>query len=146
MRSAEVIKTQMMFGVSRDGGAFEWAGDGLRNVFCQPRRVFDLDTWRMLSDIMRFNACTVRVLAENDDVSIGEYLQREDYSSRFRDDYLIVSVLTPSLLSLISFFALLCIVAHDGRGVPGVPRQMYAPSTSRRKRRYDSCTTTTCCK
>jgi predicted NAD/FAD-binding protein len=43
----------------------------------------------MLFDIMRFNACAVRALAESDDLSIGEYLQREGYSSRFRDDYLI---------------------------------------------------------
>jgi predicted NAD/FAD-binding protein len=95
----------MTFSVSRDGGAFEWAGDGLRSVFCQPWRVFDLGMWRILFDIMRFNACAVRVLAENDDVSIGEYLQREGYSSRFRDDYLIVSFLFPILfhLSLISF-------------------------------------------
>ena len=98
-----MIKTQMTFSVSRDGGAFEWAGDGLRSVLCQPRRVFDLSMWRMLFDIMRFNACAVRVLAENDDVSIGEYLQRKGYSSRFRDDYLIVSFLTPFLLSLIFF-------------------------------------------
>ena len=103
----------MTFSVSRDGGAFEWAGDGLRSVFCQPQRVFDLGMWRMLFDIMRFNACAVRVLAQNDDVSIGEYLQKEGYSSRFKDDYLIVSFLIPFLLSLISF----SFVAHDGRSV-----------------------------
>jgi len=79
----------MTFSVSRDSGAFEWAGDGLRSVFCQPWRVFDLGMWRMLFDIMRFNACAVLIFAEDDDVSIGEYLQREGYSSRFRDDYLI---------------------------------------------------------
>ncbi|KAF8490829.1 hypothetical protein F5888DRAFT_1637936 [Russula emetica] len=88
-RSVEVIKSQNTFSVSRDGGAFEWAGYGLRSVFCQPRRVFDLGMWRMLFDILRFNACAVRVLAECDDLSIGEYLQREGYSSRFRDDNLI---------------------------------------------------------
>jgi predicted NAD/FAD-binding protein len=85
----------MTFSVSRDGGALEWAGDGLRSVFCQPRRVFDLGIWRMLFDIMRFNACAVRVLSEKDDggdLSIGEYLRREGYSSQFRDDYLIVCV------------------------------------------------------
>jgi predicted NAD/FAD-binding protein len=83
----------MTFSVSRDGGAFEWAGDGLRSVFCQLRRVFDVGMWRMLFDILRFNACAVRVLTEDDgdgDVSIGEYLRREGYSSRFEDDYLIV--------------------------------------------------------
>ena len=92
--------TQMTFSVSRDG---EWAGDGLRTVFCQPWRIFDLGMWRMLFDIMRFNACAVRILSENDDLSIGEYLQRDGYSSRFRDDYLIMSFMTPFLLSLTSF-------------------------------------------
>ena len=58
--SVEVIKTQMTFSVSRDSGAFEWAGDGLRSVFCQPRRVFALGMWRMLFDIMRFNACLLK--------------------------------------------------------------------------------------
>ena len=99
----------MTFSVSRDCGAFEWAGDGLRSVFCQPWRVFDLGMWRMLFDIMRFNASAVRVLTENEDVSIGEYLKREGFSSRFRDDYLIVSFLILFLLSLISispFFVL----------------------------------------
>jgi predicted NAD/FAD-binding protein len=89
--AVEVIETEMTFSVSRDGGAFEWAGDGLRSVFCQPRRVFDLGMWRMLFDILRFNACAVRVLVEEDgDLSIGEYLRREGYSSQFKDDYLIV--------------------------------------------------------
>jgi hypothetical protein len=103
-RSVEVIKTQMTFSVSRDGGAFEWAGDGLRSVFCQPRRVFDLGMWRMLFDIMRFNACAVRVLAEKDDLSIGEYLQREGYSSQLRDDYLIVCFLSSFILLLSHWF------------------------------------------
>jgi predicted NAD/FAD-binding protein len=89
-RTVEVIETEMTFSVSRDGGAFEWAGDGLRSVFCQPGRVLDLGMWRMLFDIGRFNACAVRVLGEDDDLSIGEYLQREGYSPQFRDNYLIV--------------------------------------------------------
>ena len=75
----------MMFSVSRDGGTFERAGD-LDGLAASSRRVSDLDMWRMLFDIMRFNACAVRVLAENDDLSIEEYLQTEGYSSRFRDD------------------------------------------------------------
>jgi predicted NAD/FAD-binding protein len=122
----EIIKTQMTFSVSRDGGAFEWAGDGLRSVFCQPKRVFDLGMWRMLFDIMRFNACAVRVLAdENDDLSIGEYLRREGYSSQFRDDYLIVCLnfSFPYAMSLIIFDRAL--VAHDGCGVEYPARRMH---------------------
>ena len=66
-RAVEVIETEMTFGVSRDSGAFEWAGDGLRSLFCQPQSVFDLGMWRMLFDILRFYACAVRVLTEDDD-------------------------------------------------------------------------------
>ncbi|KAI0264008.1 hypothetical protein BC834DRAFT_287048 [Gloeopeniophorella convolvens] len=85
----EILETSMTFSVSRDGGAFEWAGSGPRAVFCQPWRVFDSGMWRMLFDIMRFNACAVGVLKEKEDLSIGEYLEREGYSARFRDDFLI---------------------------------------------------------
>ena len=89
-----MIKTDMTFSVSRDGGAFEWAGTSLRAVFCQTKRVFDPGMWRMLFDIARFNSCAVRVLDEGGDLSIGEYLRREGYSSQFKDNYLIVCPLS----------------------------------------------------
>jgi hypothetical protein len=59
----------MTFSVSRDSGAFEWAGDGLHSVFCQPTLACGIC---MLFNIMRFNACALRVLDEEDDSSIGE--------------------------------------------------------------------------
>ncbi|KAI0059599.1 FAD/NAD(P)-binding domain-containing protein [Artomyces pyxidatus] len=89
----EILKTEMTFSVSRDAGAFEWAGDGLRAVFCQPLRVFDPGMWRMLYDVLRFNACARSLLAEEDfegkELSIGAYLEREGYSAGFRDDYIL---------------------------------------------------------
>lgn len=88
-----ILPTEMTFSVSRDGGAFEWAGKSLWSVFCQPARVFDRRMWRMLYDVLRFNACAQRLLMQpgGDEVSIGEYLEREGYSEAFRDNYLIVS-------------------------------------------------------
>ena len=97
-RTVEVIKTDMTFSVSRDGGVFEWAGASLRSVFCQTKRVFDPGMWRMLFDIARFNSCAVRVLGENTDITIGEYLKREGYSPQFKNDYLIVCPLSPLVL------------------------------------------------
>jgi len=76
----ELIKTNMTFSVLCDGGTFEWAGASLRSVFCQMKRIFDPGMWCMLFDIARFNSCAVRILAEEGDVSIGEYLRREGYS------------------------------------------------------------------
>ena len=51
--------------------------------------------WRMIYDILRFNACARRVLLipkNNDEkeMSIGEYLDKEGYSASFRNNYLIV--------------------------------------------------------
>ena len=94
---AAIQSTDMTFSVSRDRGKFEWAGNGLRSVFCQPARLLDKEMWRMLYDIFRFNACARRIITDTGKeqdfdakMTIGEYLERERYSSAFRDNYLIV--------------------------------------------------------
>ena len=98
-----MIETDMTFSVSRDSGVFEWAGASLRSVFCQSKRVFDPGMWRMLFDIARFNTCAVRVLIEDGDPTVAEYLRREGYSRRFRDDYLLAcTLLHPRRLYVVS--------------------------------------------
>ncbi|KAK0202214.1 FAD/NAD(P)-binding domain-containing protein [Desarmillaria ectypa] len=93
----DILPTQMSFSISRDNGAFEWASDSLATLFCQPWRIFDMTLWRMLYDILRFNASARRLISrwkkmdidDCDDCSIGEYLERGAYSDTFRDNYLI---------------------------------------------------------
>lgn len=88
----------MTFSVSRDQGQFEWAGDTIFTIFCQPWRLLDPSMWRMLYDVLRFNASAQRLVAQwnngamdvKQDVSIGEYLDKEGFSESFRDNYLIV--------------------------------------------------------
>lgn len=87
----------MTFSVSRDRGAYEWGGGGLGAVFCQLQNLLDPGHWRLLYDIVRFNACARRLLDPRrrsshvpEDISIGEYLRQEGYSSSFRNDYLVV--------------------------------------------------------
>ncbi|KAF9465349.1 hypothetical protein BDZ94DRAFT_1320407 [Collybia nuda] len=87
-----ILPTEMTFSVSRDGGAFEWAGKNLGTVFCQLRNLLEPDMWRLVWDVARFNACAGRFLSEeghDKEMPIGEYLDREGYSSSFRDNYLI---------------------------------------------------------
>ncbi|KAF8886197.1 hypothetical protein BD779DRAFT_1611807 [Infundibulicybe gibba] len=96
-----VLPTEMTFSVSRDGGMFEWAGNNLRTVFCQPSRLLDPAMWRLIYDLLRFNACARELVMDTDagrtkkedeeeeELSIGEYLTREGYSQSFRDNYLI---------------------------------------------------------
>ncbi|TBU48550.1 FAD/NAD(P)-binding domain-containing protein [Dichomitus squalens] len=91
-----IIKTEMTFSVSRDMGFFEWAGDNLLTIFCQPSRLLDLQMWRLIYDVLRFNVSAQRFIIElesktsaDEEISIGTYLQRHGYSDSFRDNYLI---------------------------------------------------------
>ena len=104
------MPTDMTFGVSRDRGLFEWSGTSLSTVFAQKSNLFNPRMWMMLFDIIRFNQFALDLLSEEDESenypsishdlssklgrprrqqSIGEYLQKENYSEAFRDDYLI---------------------------------------------------------
>ena len=92
-----ILHTEMTFSVSRDMGAFEWAGDNLMTIFCQPSRLLDLQMWRLIYDVLRFNASAQKFIIElgkntsaDEGISIGTYLQRHGYSDSFRDNYLIV--------------------------------------------------------
>ncbi|CAL1712637.1 unnamed protein product [Somion occarium] len=93
LRSA-ILPTEMTFSVSRDQGAFEWAGNNLFTVFTQPSRLLDPKMWRLLYDVLRFNACARQLVMHESKgngakLSIGQYLEREGYSDVFRDNYLI---------------------------------------------------------
>lgn len=103
----QIVDTEMTFSVSRDGGVFEWAGKNPATIFCQPRRLVDPQMWRLIYDVLRFNACSRRVLlaaplSDEKEMSIGEYLDKEKYSISFRNNYLIVSAQCgmPSLRNL----------------------------------------------
>lgn len=82
----------MTFGVSRDRGAFEWAGTSISSIFAQRRNILRPGMWRLLFDIVRFNQLAIDLLRhdnKDNEITIGEYLDRGGYSQSFRDDYLI---------------------------------------------------------
>ena len=88
----ETKVTEMSFGVTRDGGKFEWSGS-LKGVVAQRRNLFRPSHWRMIFDIIRFNQYALDLLKEDDEesrtITIGDYLDKHGYSQAFRDDYLI---------------------------------------------------------
>jgi predicted NAD/FAD-binding protein len=92
----ETLPTAMTFGVSRDYGAFEWSGTSVSSIFAQRENIFRPKFWWMIFDIVRFNLFALDMLTETDgtlsndnEMTIGEYLEREGYSEVFRDDYII---------------------------------------------------------
>jgi Predicted NAD/FAD-binding protein len=91
LMKVELEPTDMTFSVSRDQGWFEWSGSSVDALFCQRSNLMSPKMWRMIFDIIRFNYFALDVLRRDSptDETIGEYLEREGYSSAFRDDYLI---------------------------------------------------------
>lgn len=89
-----VVPAQMSFSVSRDEGAFEWAGSpDPTTLFCQPENLLNINMWRMIWDMLRFNACALDLLSPDSpdrDLTLGEYLKKYNYCQTFRDDYLLV--------------------------------------------------------
>lgn len=80
----ETATTEMSFALSLDGGAYEYASNGLNGYFGQRRNIASPGHWRQLNDISRFfRSAEERVLQYPDDTSLGVFLQAEGYSRWF---------------------------------------------------------------
>jgi predicted NAD/FAD-binding protein len=85
--------SSMSFGVSLDGGRFEYSGsEAYGTLFAQKRNLLRPKFHRMLADIIRFNASADRFLgqsSESDRLTIGSFLTRGRYSESFCNQYLL---------------------------------------------------------
>ena len=85
--------SNMSFGVSLDGGRFEYSGsDTYRTLFAQKRNLLRPEFHRMLADIVRFNASAQRFLEQakpHEQLTIGSFLSRGRYSDSFCNRYLL---------------------------------------------------------
>ncbi|KNE57154.1 hypothetical protein AMAG_02901 [Allomyces macrogynus ATCC 38327] len=108
-----VTPSDMSFSVSRNQGAFEWAGDTLKTLFAQRENVLDFSEngiWRMVLDVLRFHwhAAAIADLADKVTFgaagvteadraryayharqSIGEFLSAGNYSPSFKHNFLV---------------------------------------------------------
>ncbi len=123
--------SSMSFGISRDQGRFEWAGDTFASLFAQKRHLFSPRFLMMLRDLIRFNESAKRdrqsgALGEE---SLGDYLARGRFGRAFMDDYLLPmsaaiwstparEILEFPAASFIAFFDNHCLLTgFDGRPV-----------------------------
>jgi predicted NAD/FAD-binding protein len=114
----ETKASDMSFGLSLDGGKFEWSGKTVRSLFAQRKNMVALPYLWMLREVLRFNKLCRTDLAAGvlTGLSLGAWLDRHGLSRRFRDDYLMpmaaaiwstpaVHVLDFPAESFVSFFA-----------------------------------------
>lgn len=82
-----VVKSNMSFGASIDGGRLEYALHGPDAFFAQRQNALNPRFIRMLRDIFKFNKNALRV-AEDRTLKIGEFLSVLGTGRYFRDYYL----------------------------------------------------------
>lgn len=82
--------SEMSFAASLDGGRLEYSGASVGALLGQRRNAARPRFWRMVRDIPRFYREAPGLLARPElaEVSLGEYLDRSDYSAAFVEDHL----------------------------------------------------------
>ena len=73
------------------GKTLEWSGTDLNSVFAQRSNLINPRFWRMLADVMRFNALCTRIAKEQRETELqqplSEFLRSHKFSEPFRDWY-----------------------------------------------------------
>jgi uncharacterized protein len=75
-------RSQMSFGVS-DGADFEYNGASPNGLFATRSNLIAPAFHRMIADLIRFNRDARRLLASDEDPSLGDWLSRQHYSRLF---------------------------------------------------------------
>lgn len=83
-----VIKSNMSFGASFNGGKLEYGLASLDAVFAQRMNAVNPRFLRMVRDILKFNAQGLAA-AQDEDMTIGQLLKKLNLSDYFRDHYLL---------------------------------------------------------
>jgi len=81
--------SDMSFSVRCAANNLEYAGSSLNGLFAQRRNLWNYRFYSMLSEILRFNRQSPEVLETGDALTLGEYLDRHQFSKEFRDHYLL---------------------------------------------------------
>ncbi len=84
-----VAKSNMSFGVSMDGGRYEYALSGLDGIFATRANLLDPRHLGMIRDILRFNKNGLAVAQADPSLTIGGLLQRLGTGEWFRERYLL---------------------------------------------------------
>jgi uncharacterized protein len=81
--------SDMSFSVRCENTGLEYNGTSLNSLFAQRRNLFKPTFHRMIRDILRFNKAALELLADGNEIKLGEYLQAGQYCQQFIDHYII---------------------------------------------------------
>jgi predicted NAD/FAD-binding protein len=91
----ETAPSDMSFSVqvpgALNGKTLEWSGTDLNSVFAQRSNLINPKFWRMLADVIRFNALCTRIAKEQREEALQQplsaFLRTHNFSEPFRDWY-----------------------------------------------------------
>jgi predicted NAD/FAD-binding protein len=81
--------TEMSFSVRSDARNLEYNGHSLNTLFAQRRNLIRPSFLRMIQDILRFNREAPTLLAQSQEISLGQYLREGNYRADFIHHYII---------------------------------------------------------
>ncbi|MEZ0209416.1 MAG: NAD(P)/FAD-dependent oxidoreductase [Methylophilus sp.] len=81
--------SDMSFSVRNEVTYLEYNGTSLNSLFAQRRNLLSPKFYRMIRDILRFNKQSLALLAEGNEIALGEYLSLNGYSPQFIRDYIV---------------------------------------------------------
>lgn len=79
----------MSFSVKDSQKDFEYNGTNLNTLFAQRKNFISPTFYKMIKEILRFNKNSTLLLKNNEEISLGEYLDREAYSDFFKKYYIL---------------------------------------------------------
>ncbi len=81
--------SSMSFSVRCEESGLEYNGTSLNSLFAQRMNLLRPSFHKMIRDILRFNKSSLELLAEGNEIRLGDYLKQGGYSQQFIDYYII---------------------------------------------------------
>ncbi|MDP2152671.1 MAG: FAD-dependent oxidoreductase [Methylotenera sp.] len=81
--------SSMSFSVRCEKTGLEYNGTSLNSLFAQRINLFKPSFHRMIRDILRFNKTSLELLADGNEIKLGDYLRQGKYCQPFIDQYIV---------------------------------------------------------
>ena len=90
--SIEIEESNMSFSVSVKDTNFEYCGKGISGMFCNTSNLLNLKFLKMFFDIIKFYKKNENFIIDNNNLTLGDYLNKEKLSKEFVDYHIIPMV------------------------------------------------------